>query len=95
MKVHLHYSSKIKVNKKSRNSRNPGFSYYIFLLDDGKDLVSDPKIFRSYGIGSGTLDNIPYIFFLYQARFGLGLVSDLDSLTTNMIGDAVLWVSYP
>jgi len=28
-KVHLHYSSKIKVQKMSQNSKNQGFSYYF------------------------------------------------------------------
>ncbi len=34
--VHLHHSSQIKVIKKSQNSRNQGFSFYVFVLDNGR-----------------------------------------------------------
>jgi hypothetical protein len=32
LKVHLHHFSKTKVQKKSQNSRNQGFSYYFCLM---------------------------------------------------------------
>jgi hypothetical protein len=35
LKVHLHHFSKIKVKKKSQNSRNQGFSYYFCLMIEG------------------------------------------------------------
>ncbi len=35
LKVHLLYFSKIKVKKKSQNSRNQGFSYYFCLMIEG------------------------------------------------------------
>jgi hypothetical protein len=38
LKVHLHHFLKIKVIKKSQNSRNQGFSYYL-LLDDRRILI--------------------------------------------------------
>jgi hypothetical protein len=35
LKVHLHHFSKIKVKKKSQNSRNQGFAYYFCLMIEG------------------------------------------------------------
>jgi hypothetical protein len=43
LKVHLHHFSKKKVKKKSQNSKNQAFSYYICLMIEG------------FGSGSGSI----------------------------------------
>ncbi len=49
LKVHLHYFLKIKCIKKSQNSRNQGFSYLVFLLDDKRiQIWSRIRIHISY-----------------------------------------------
>ncbi len=35
LKIHLHLFSKIKSQKESQNSRNPGFSYYFCMMIEG------------------------------------------------------------
>jgi hypothetical protein len=40
--VHLHHFSKIKSQKESQNSRNPGFSYYFCMMIEGSGSGSIP-----------------------------------------------------
>ncbi len=59
LKVHLHHFSKIKVRKKSQNSRNQCFSRYFCLMIEGfiSGSGSDPggpKTCGFYGSGSGS-----------------------------------------
>ncbi len=51
LEVHLHHFSKIKVQKKSQNSRNQGFSYYFCLLIEGSGAAGSIPL--SNGSGSG------------------------------------------
>ncbi len=48
--VHLHHFSKIKSQKESQNSRNPGFSYYFCMMIEGSGSGSIPL---TNGFGSG------------------------------------------
>jgi hypothetical protein len=49
LKLHLHKFSKIKVIKKSQNSRNHGFSYHLCTMTEGSGAVP-----RTNGSGSGS-----------------------------------------
>ncbi len=49
LKVHLHQFSKIKVRKKSQNSKNQGFSYSFCLLMEGSGSIQN-----NVGTGSTT-----------------------------------------
>ncbi len=51
LKVHLHYFSKIKSQKESKNSRIQGFSYYFCMMIEGSGSGSR----AGFGSGSGTL----------------------------------------
>ncbi len=51
LKVHLHHFSKIKVPKKSQNSRNQNFPYYFCLMPEGSGSGSIPL---TNGSGSGS-----------------------------------------
>jgi hypothetical protein len=55
LKVHLHNFSKIKVIKKSQNSRNRGFSYYFCLIIEwsGSAYISQSVPFWPLDPGSG------------------------------------------
>ncbi len=53
VKVHLHHFQRLKVKKKSQNSRNQGFSYYFCLMIE--DLDPDPGGPKTNGFGSATL----------------------------------------
>ncbi len=57
LKVHLHNFSKIKIKKKSQNSRNQGFSEYICLMIEGSGSGSragSGSIPLTNGSGSGS-----------------------------------------
>jgi hypothetical protein len=71
LKEHLHYFSKvkvqkesqtkIKVQKESQNSRNQGFSYYFCLLMEGSGSgcgAGSGSIPLTYGSGSGRPENM-------------------------------------
>ncbi len=53
--VHLHHFSKIKSQKESQNSRNQGFSYYLFMMIEGSGSGS---ILLTSGSGSGRPKNM-------------------------------------
>jgi hypothetical protein len=55
LKVNLHHFLKIKVQKKSQNSRNRGFSSYFFLMIEGSGSGSTSL---TSGAGSGRPKNM-------------------------------------
>ncbi len=59
LNVHLHHFSKIKVIKKSQNSRNQCFSYYFCLMVEGSGARSGSiSLTNGSGFGSGRPRNI-------------------------------------
>jgi hypothetical protein len=80
LKVHINYFSKIKkVQKKSQNSRNQGFSYYFCLLIEVSGSGSTPLTMdpdrgsktcgSGSGFGSGSSTQVfPVIFILRLLR---------------------------
>jgi hypothetical protein len=78
LKLHLHHFSKIKIMKKSQNSKNRGLSYYFCLVIEGSESGSGsvPRTNGS-GHGSGRPKNIPYRYR-----------TDLGSATLLFYGDS-------
>ncbi len=63
-KLQLHNFSKIKVTKKSQNSRNQGFSYYFWLMIEG----SGSRSKKTYGCNTAVTWTIDWILCVILIR---------------------------
>jgi hypothetical protein len=80
LKVHLYHFSKIKVQKKSENSRNQGFSYYFCLMTEGS---------RSKPLTSGSGSGRPKIMWI---RFQIQNTGTMYDVRTD--GRTFVQISY-